>query len=168
VSETAKTLMGTFGMTDFLVPLVLEDLSDEDARTRSRDGAGPSITWMIGHLMHYRYYVMSMLGEERKGPYGERFTQDATDGSDYPSVAELQEKWAELATDFRAALLSKSEDEWDAAGTGAHEEKSLRDQVTFFAWHEGYHMGALGALRKEMGYPGPAEKVMAQRQAEAT
>lgn len=166
MSETAKTLMGTFGMTDFLVPLVLEDLTDDDARKRSRDGGGPSIAWMVGHLMHYRYYVMSMLGDERTGPYGETFTQDATDGSDYPTSAELQEKWAALATDFQATLMSKSEDEWEAAGAGAHDEKSLRDQVTFFAWHEGYHMGALGALRKDMGYPGPAEKVMAQRQSE--
>jgi hypothetical protein len=41
MSDTAKTLLGTFGMTDFLIPLVLSDLSEEDARTRSRDGEGP-------------------------------------------------------------------------------------------------------------------------------
>ena len=167
MSDTAKTLMGTFGMTDFLVPLVLEDLSDEDARKRSRDGDGPSITWMIGHLMHYRCYVMSMLGDERVDPAGETFTQAATDGSDYPTTAELQEQWGALASDFQAALMSKTEDDWNAPGTGAHDEKSLRDQVTFLAWHEGYHMGALGALRKEMGYPGPAEKVMVAREAGA-
>ena len=63
--------------------------------------------------------------------------------------------------------MSKTEDDWNAPGTGAHDEKSLRDQVTFLAWHEGYHMGALGALRKEMGYPGPAEKAMAAREAGA-
>ena len=40
---TAQTLMGTFGVTDFLVLLVLEDLSDGDVRKRSRDGEGPSI-----------------------------------------------------------------------------------------------------------------------------
>ena len=167
MSETAKTLMGTFGMTDFLMPLVLEDLSDEDARKRSRGGEGPSIAWMVGHLMHYRYYVMSVLGHERVDPAGETFTHAASDGSDYSTTAELREQWEALAPDFQAALLSKTEDDWNASGTGARDEKSLRDQVTFFAWHEGYHMGALGALRKEMGYPGPAEKVMAAREAGA-
>ena len=164
MSDTAKTLMGTFGMTDFLVPLVLEDLSDEDARKRSRDGEGPSIAWMVGHLMHYRYYVMSCLGDECVDPAGETFTQAATHGTDYPTIAELQERWGALASDFEAVLISRTEEDWNAAGTGAHEEKSLRDQLSFFAWHEGYHMGALGALRKEMGYPGPAEKVMAARE----
>jgi uncharacterized damage-inducible protein DinB len=160
--------MGTFGTTDFLIPVVLEDLSEEDARKRSRDGEGPSIAWTVGHLMHYRYYVMSMLGDEHVDPAGETFTQAATDGSDYPMLGELQEQWAALGSDFQAALMSKTEEEWDAQGTGeAHDERSLRDQVTFYAWHEGYHMGALGALRKEMGYPGPAEKVMAAREAGA-
>lgn len=167
MSGTAQTLMGTFGMTDFLVPLVLEDLSDEDARKRSRDGEGPSIAWTVGHLMHYRYYVMRMLGDERLDPAGETFTQAATDGSDYPTLGELQEQWGALGSDFQAALMSKTEDEWDTQGTGTHDERSLRDKVTFFAWHEGYHMGALGALRKEMGYPGPAEKARAARKAGA-
>ena len=167
MSDTAKTLMGTFGTTDYLIPLVLEDLSDDDAKKRSRDGEGPSIVWIIGHLLHYRYYVMSLLDHERVDPHGETFTQTASDGSDYPTIGVLQEQWGALGSDFHAALMSQSEEHWDAVGTGAHEERSLRDQVIFFAWHEGYHMGALGALRKEMGYPGPAEKVMAAREAGA-
>ena len=167
MTGTAQTLMATFGMTDFLVPLVLDDLSDEDARTRARDGQGPSIAWTVGHLMHYRDYVMSMLGDERVDPAGKTFTQAATDGGDYPTISELQEQWGTLGSDFQAVLISKTEDEWDAQREGAHDERSLRDQITFFAWHEGCHMGALGALRKEMGYPGPAEKVMAAREAGA-
>lgn len=167
MSDTAKTLLGTFGMTDFLIPLVLSDLSDEDARTRSRDGAGPSITWIVGHLLHYRFVVMSMLGHERVDPHGDTFTRAATDGSAYPAIADFQEQWDVLASDFQAVLTSKSEDDWNARSTGAHDEKSMRDQVSFFAWHEGYHMGVLGALRKDMGYPGPSEMVMAVREAGA-
>ena len=164
MSDTAKTLMGTFGMTDYLMPLILEDLSDEDARTRSRGGEGPSIAWMVGHLMHYRYYMLDLLGQRRENPLGETFTKSATDGADYPGARQLQEQWASLASDFQSALMRKTEEEWNGPGAGAHDEKTLRDQITFFAWHEGYHMGAIGALRKAMGLPGPAEKVMAARQ----
>ena len=167
MSDTSKTLMGTFVTTDFLVPLVLEDLSEDDARKRSRDGEGPSIAWIVGHLLHYRHFVMNLLGHDRVNPHGETFTQTATDGSAYPTVGELQEQWEALRSDFQAALMSQTEEDWDASGTGAHDERSLRDQVIFFAWHEGYHMGALGALRKDMGYPGPAEKVISTREAGA-
>ena len=167
MSDTGTTLMGSFGMTDYLIPMVLEDLTDDEARLRARDGRGPSVAWTVGHLMHYRYYIMNTLGEARENPYGDTFTKSASDGSDYPTVGELVEQWAALAKDFQAAVLSKSEDDWNGPGDGAHNEKSLRDQITFFAWHEGYHLGALGALRKSMGHLGPAEKVMAAREAGA-
>jgi uncharacterized damage-inducible protein DinB len=110
---------------------------------------------------------MSMLGHERLDPHGDTFTKAATDGSEYPTIADFQEQWDVLASDFQAVLTSKSEDDWNARSTGAHDERSVRDQVSFFAWHEGYHLGALGALWKEMGYPGPAEMVMAVREAGA-
>ena len=168
MTASGQTLMGVFGMTDFLMPVVLEDLSDEDARKRSRGEEGPSIAWTVGHLLNYRIYVMNLLGEERDNPYDEKFgNAAATDGSGYPSMAELRDAWDSVAEDFRDALASKSEEELDYVSEGgAHDEKSLRDQVVFFAWHEGYHMGALGAIRKSMGLLGPAEKVMALREAE--
>jgi len=158
--------MGTFGMTDYLIPLVLEDLSDEDARRRTRGDEGPSIAWMVGHLLHYRHHVMGLLGDEREDPWAEKFAaSEATDGRDYPTVAELRQAWERLADDFADLMLTKSDADFDRPADGAHEERSLRDQLVFFAWHEGYHMGALGAQLKRLGYRGPAEKVMAARRA---
>jgi len=166
MSSTAETLMGTFGMTDYLIPLVLEDLTDVDARRRARGDEGPSIAWMVGHLLHYRHHVMGLLGDEREDPWAERFaTAEATDGKDYPTVAELREAWERVADDFAELMASKSDADFDRRADGAHEERSLRDQIVFFAWHEGYHMGALGAQLKALGYLGPAEKVMAARRA---
>lgn len=158
--------MATFGTTDYLIPMVLQDLTDADARMRARGDEGPSIAWMVGHLLHYRLHVMALLGEERDNPWEERFhTAEATDGKDYPSVAELREAWDRVSRDFAAVMASQSEDGFDRLAVGAHEERSVRDQIVFFAWHEGYHMGALGAQLKRLGYPGPAEKVTAARRA---
>ena len=166
MSPTAQTLMGTFAMTDYLIPMVLEDVTDEDARTRSRGDEGPSITWMVGHLLHYRHHVMGLLGVELENPWQEQFASaEATEGSDYPTVDELRSAWEQVADDFAEVMNSKSEAHFDRPADGAHEERSLRDQVVFFAWHEGYHMGALGAQLKRLGYLGPADKVMAARRA---
>ena len=168
MSRTAETLMGTFGMTDYLIPMVLEDLTDEDARKRARGEEGPSIAWMVGHLLHYRHHVMELLGAERENVWTESFAHaDATDGSDYPTVVELREAWERVAADFAEVVGSTEEENFDRPAEGAHDERSLRDQVVFFAWHEGYHMGALGAQLKVLGYLGPAEKVRAARRAKA-
>jgi uncharacterized damage-inducible protein DinB len=169
VSGSVKTLMGLFGMTDFLMPLVLDDLSDEQARERSRGEVGPSIAWTVGHLLYYRVHVLNLLSEESENPYEASFGKAAaTDGSDYPSVAELGEAWLSVGDDFMKVLSSKSEEELDFVSEGgAHDERSVRDQIVFFAWHEGYHVGAIGTMRKSLGLLGPAEKVMALREADA-
>ncbi len=48
------------------------------------------------------------------------------------------------------------------AEQGAHGEKTALESILFLVWHEAYHVGAVGAIRKELGYPGPAELVMAK------
>ncbi|MGD2047077.1 MAG: DinB family protein [Gemmatimonadota bacterium] len=164
MNHTADTLMATFRLTDYLVPMALEDLTDEDARKRSRGDEGPSIAWLVGHMLHYRLHVMGLLGEERPDPWKERFADtEATDGSDYPTVVELREAWDEVAADFAEAMASKTDADFERPVEGPHDEETLRDQLVFYAWHEGYHMGAVGAQLKRLGYLGPAEKVMASR-----
>ncbi|MBC7896238.1 MAG: hypothetical protein H7066_12560 [Cytophagaceae bacterium] len=38
-----------------------------------------------------------------------------------------------------------------------HGETKIRDELAFLAWHEGYHVGVIGAIRTAAGLPGPAE-----------
>jgi len=164
MSHTAETLMGTFRLTDYLVPMALEDVTDEDARKRSRGDEGPSIAWLVGHMLHYRHHVLSLLGAERDDPWGKQFGEaEATDGSGYPTVTELRTAWDQLADDFAEVMASMTDMDFDRPVEGPHDEETLRDQLVFYAWHEGYHMGALGAQLKRLGYLGPAEKVMASR-----
>jgi len=167
--STASTLMGTFGTTDYLLPLVLEDLSDEDSRRRCRGDEGPSIAWAVGHLLSCRLHVMQVLGSPRgENPFAERFqTAGATDGEGYPTIAQLIDHWGAVAGELRALVESTSEEEFDRTVAGLTGQQSLRDQVAFFAWHEGYHVGGIGTQLKAMGYLGPAEKVMARREGDS-
>ena len=169
MAESAQSLADMFGMTEFMIPMVLDDLTEEQARERPRGEGGPSIAWTIGHLLNYRIFMLNEFGDGRSNPYAERFGNvPATDGSDYPTLAELRAAWDEVSADFMGALSGMSEAQLDTKLEGGpHAERSRRDQVVFFAWHEGYHMGAVGQIRKELGLPGPAERVMAARQAEA-
>jgi len=164
--STAEALTAPFGMTDFILPMVLEDLSDEDARKRARDDSGPSIAWIVGHLLHYRIHVLGLLGEQREDPWAEKFGEaEATEGRDYPTVAELRAAWERVADDLAEVMAWKSDAAFDRPVDGPHQEETLRDQLVFYGWHEGYHLGALGAQLKRLGYPGPADRVRAARRA---
>ena len=171
MSSGAKSLAGIFGMTDFMIPMVLDDLTGEQACARPRGEGGPSILWAVGHLLHYRCFMLQRFGSENGnaellGPlFGDA---PASDGSDYPSLSRMREMWDEVATDFTDALVELTEEELETPLEGGwHADQTLRDQIVFFAWHEGYHLGAVGQIRKELGLPGPAERVMAMREAAA-
>jgi uncharacterized damage-inducible protein DinB len=164
-----EAIQGSFHFTNNLVPLALGDLSDEDSVKRSRQGEGPSVAWTIGHLLHYRYLTMKLLGVNKESPYEKDFgSVGATDGSGYPSVTELRTQWSAVQEQLDQAFAAASDETLDqpAPGPGGHGEQKVIDSLTFFMWHESYHMGGLSAIRKDLGLPGIAELVMARMAAQ--
>ncbi len=166
MSGSVQTLKGIYGMTDMLMPLVLGDLSDEAARRRARGERGPSISWTVGHLLCMRVYVLNTLGVEWVNPYEEAFGKGAaTEGADYPTVAEFQEAWASIGEALNTAFDASTEEALDGVlPDGWYEGQRARDRLVFLGWHEGYHFGVIGAIRKNMGLPGPAELMTRQRE----
>ena len=159
-----KTLRSGFRTTNHVLSLALADLDDASARRRTRGTDGPSIAWTVGHLLDYRIKTIQMLGVERESPYAAQFGRaSATDGEEYPSLESLRRQWAEVHAELEAAFDNAPSDLLDRPlpGSGAHGESSLRDKLAFFAWHEAYHTGVIGAARKALGLPGPAELVAA-------
>jgi uncharacterized damage-inducible protein DinB len=159
-----KTLRSGFRTTHHILSLALADLDDAIARRQTRGTDGPSIAWTVGHLLDHRFKVLQLLGAERESPYSVQFGPTAaTSGEEYPSVETLRRNWADVHADLEAAFENAPSDLLDRElkGSGAHGESSIRDKLAFYAWHEGYHTGVIGAARKAFGLPGPAELVAA-------
>ncbi len=159
-----ETLLSIFRTTNHVLPLALADLTDESARRRTRGEDGPSISWTVGHLLDHRFKVLRLLGVDRQSPYTTMFgNAAATNGTDYPTLDDLRQQWAQLHADLEAACSGAPTHLLDRPipGAGAHGETKIRDKIAFLAWHEGYHMGVIGAARKALGLPGPAELVRA-------
>ena len=148
-----------------MMNLVAGDLNNEDARRRVREGEGASISWIIGHLLDFRCQAMNLFGAEKESEYKEMFGNAAAgDGSNYPDISALHEKWNELSNELEAVLQNVSDEQLTAPIEGdksVHSEKSVLDVLVFYMWHESYHMGSLGMVRKELGYPATAELAVA-------
>ena len=160
-----STIAGSFNVTNHIMNLVLSDLSNDDAVTRTRDGEGSSISWIVGHLLYYRSQIMGMLGGPTNNPWTESFgNTSATDGSDYPDVSEMLSSWNELSSALDATVAGVTDAQLlvpIASDNGSpHGEKKVLDTITFFMWHESYHMGALGMIRTQLGYPATATLAM--------
>ena len=56
----ARSIVAQYGLTGGILATSVTDLSDGDAKTRSRAGSGPSIAWTIGHLCHYKVTMLQV------------------------------------------------------------------------------------------------------------
>ncbi len=163
----AVPVAASFRFTDGMVRLVLGALDPQQAVARSREGAGPSVSWLVGHMLHYRCLALKTLGKEKVSPYGDLFGEaGATDGAGYPSPADLIEQWNAWAEELESVVAFASDEQLEAQGPAfGHGEQKVLDTMTFFTWHEAYHMGALSTVLKDLGLPGIADRVMAARRA---
>jgi hypothetical protein len=156
----ARPIIVLYGLSNNILATGISDLSDQDAKARSRGGTGPSISWTIGHLCHYKIKVLELLGQTREDPFASTFEPTATDGASYPPLADLAANFAALNGDLCAALTSSTGRlEAPMPGAGPHDEKRIFDTVLFLAWHEAYHIGAIGAIRREQGRKAISELV---------
>ena len=164
--QALESAAGTLAVSNMLAPLVLGDLTDELARQRTRGGEGPSIAWQVGHILDCRCQLITLLGTPKESPFRVAFaTSSASDGADYPTVAEFLQHWKAIEADLQAALEGASEEtvRRTVEGGGPNAGQPVLGAVAFWVFHEAYHMGALGAIRKTLGLPGPSELVMASR-----
>src|SRR6185436_18425845 len=53
-----RPIIALHGVSNSILTTAIGDLTDQDAKTRSRGGTGPSIAWTTGHLCHYKIKVL--------------------------------------------------------------------------------------------------------------
>jgi uncharacterized damage-inducible protein DinB len=155
MSELIRPVAESLRISDFFMELMTGDLANDLAVRRVRDTEGPSISWVVGHLLNGRCELLKLLDPEAENPYAERFDRlvVATDGSDYPDIADLRASWHELSGRVFAALESVTDQELVAPieEVGApHAEKNLLGLLVYVVWHETYHMGQIGTMRTRL------------------
>ena len=161
MDASIRPIIALHGVSNSILATAIGDLTDQSARARARGGAGPSIAWTIGHLCHYKINMLGLLGQPRENPFTAQFEhKPATEGSDYPLLADLAASYSALSRDLCAALASSGDRlETPMPGGGPHDEKRILDTVLFLTWHEAYHIGGIGAIRREQGRKAIAELV---------
>lgn len=162
--DLARPILGAYENGHFVLGCQLNDLTNEDALRRTRNGAGSSITWIVGHLLSYRCQALVACGLEQADPYAEKFSfqTPASDGGDYPELIQLKKEWVELHGKLTSTLDQLTAEQLlaDSPQAMPGDDPSLLGVLAFYAWHEAYHMGAIGILRAEWGLRRTHELVM--------
>ncbi|MGH7725437.1 MAG: DinB family protein [Candidatus Eiseniibacteriota bacterium] len=119
--------------------------------------AGNSINWVLGHILANRSAVLGMLGETPL--WGQADADVYEHGEDKFDVTKAR-RFESLLEDFKATqerirsgiarLTPASMEEFHST----EDKRNRGDRLFFMQFHEAYHIGQIGLLRRLAGKPG--------------
>lgn len=144
MNEEVKTI---FRFNSFVINKNLEDISHEESLITAPAG-GSCINWVLGHVILTRDYLHELLGIEKM--CDEKFESVYSRGTEKVSredavgIKELIEKY-----NLSQERLMKALDEIDIRS-----DEKLLEEIPGLSFHEAYHAGQTGILRRVIGKEG--------------
>lgn len=144
-----------------VVKINIEELIHEDSLRRPSPG-GNCLNWVLGHIVATRNSVLKILGEKAiwNGETAERYVRGATPVVEDTGAMRLER----IVEDFNSsqqriikalkALNPSHLAEPAPSDTTKNENETIGSLLTGLAFHEAYHAGQTGLLRRLVGKPG--------------
>lgn len=141
-------------------PRALAGIGNDALLTRPGPRSNPML-WVAGHLVQARTRLLGACGPPRTLPWADLFATGSVIGdlTRYPGIGELVAVWRSASDELTkriAALPDQRLDEpaprWLTGGDG-----TMLDALAYAAFHEAYHVGQMGYLRKWLGLDGILE-----------
>ena len=157
----AAGLANLFRISHYAVTVNLEGFTHEES-LKPAPGGGNCVNWVLGHIVASRNGVLRMLNEEPAlhGAVAERYKRGSLPIGHERDAAHLEILVRALEDSQRRILgaLARATD-LDMATPAAEPaiptgDPSVGGQLSFLHFHESYHSGQLGILRRIAGKPG--------------
>lgn len=124
-----------------------------------RIGRANSILWTVGHVTIGRLRLLGFLGEPCDVPWQSLFGKGSAEVTDSvrPDLETVLARWRGAAPllEQRLATLTAA----DLAAAQPYDlptgDPTLLGVITFYAFHEAYHIGQIASTRKALGRPLP-------------
>jgi uncharacterized damage-inducible protein DinB len=157
VDNTTKQFVDLYTLSDRTLRMALKDITEDEAFTRP-SGQANSLHFILGHITSPRYYIAGLLGNDEEPPWGTMFDMGAEiqERDACPPFSELVEKWDAITPNMVELLSAATEEKLSEPGPFQPPscEKTVRGVISFLSWHEAYHVGQAGYVRKLLGHPG--------------
>ena len=150
-----RVLRAQVALIGEVVEAAVADLTPDEALRAPIPGVN-DVNWILGHLVQVNAGVLELLGHPRDPALADLVYYAA--GS--PPVEDVADAWdlGKLRDAFRQQIhhldgaLVDAPPERLAAPPPPGFEGELRDFLHFITFHQGYHVGQLGMLRRALGH----------------
>ena len=148
--------LGLYRAGAALVERAFGDLKPDDL-WRQPEPQSNALLWLLGHVTRHRSMLLQRCDPAApKFPWGEAFARGGTPGELERSVplADLLRCFRETTARLVERLPALTEAELSASigQKLPHGDDTLRGMVAFLLFHEAYHVGQIGYVRKLLGY----------------
>ena len=148
-------------MIQHVLRMNTEGITHEES-LRQPEPAGNCLNFVVGHVVWVYCNVLPMLGQEPPLPaealarYA-RGSQPLRDGSEARDLGELLAAWDAASERVHAALAGVSPEMLDRPAPDSPTKdpnETVRTLLSTVLFHQGYHVGQTGVLRRLVGKPG--------------
>ena len=144
-----------FRINDDLFARALDGISSEQLWRRLTE-RNNSMLWIAGHITHTRAEMLGLMGSPFDTGWRDLFARGSSvgDSDKYPSIGEIKRVLGEINEKMYAMLESLDEAQLAKPFPGSEQPqpKTVADQLAGFAFHDCYHVGQLGYIRKGLGH----------------
>jgi len=156
-----KTLNVQYGYTTWLFRKTLKGLSEAAALKQPAPG-GNCLNWVSGHIVQSRGDTLKVLGQDLPFPADkyaryDRGSDPVTDPEGTISLSEMLTDFAATQDGLKAGLAGLTGDYLAAKAPfspGNNDKETVGSLLAGLVFHEGYHVGQLGILRRLAGEEG--------------
>lgn len=154
--DSISALAEGFRISTNLYLKALHGLESEALVARVAGAANP-IIWIAGHLVQFRSRLALVIGaRQHEIPWASLFMTGSRPGDpeDYPPIEEIVAMWGAVSADIQARFEEMDGDALAAlppVGV-ATPDGTVRGAVALFAFHDAYHIGQMGLIRRVLGH----------------
>lgn len=157
--KTIEQLAFIFKLNNGMVSRTLAGLTDEECWKQPGDGGNP-ILWLVGHMTISRAGLLKQLGAGYDHGLGALFDRGAVRGdtSFYPDRQVIEDAWHATRSRMRDTFAGLTDEALSTvpAGRPLPGVTDMASLIAFIAFHESYHVGQMGYVRRLLGHSGVA------------
>ena len=152
----SSTLLHSLGTSNVVVNRNLEDISHRDSLVHPQP-EGRTFNWILGHVVRTRNEMLELIGKKPLYPKSkfDVYTPKGFSEAKALDIEELKNAFNALQGELEEGIKSLSKEKLNEPATLRPDRPDTVGSIlaTIF-WHEAYHAGQLGTMRRVMGKEG--------------